>query len=158
MKKRLVSLLAAACVLGVAPLAQSAGRSGNAGEISLQSGFGPVPRSIAVQAGGYRFASGISRSCAGLIGGDPTLKLSFTSSSRRPLHIGVMAQQDTTLLIRAPNGLWYCDDDGWGNQDPLVSFEPAMSGTYEIWVGSYERERTVGATVMISEARNPRKT
>ena len=48
-----------------------------------------------------------------------------------------MSQDDTTLVINAPDGEWYCDDDGAGYPNPELTFASPMSGQYDIWVGTY---------------------
>ena len=45
---------------------------------------------------------------------------------------------DTTLVVRDPAGAWRCDDDAGGSGDAQVKFDKPRSGTYDIWVGSYD--------------------
>ena len=58
---------------------------------------------------------------------------------------------DTTLVVRAPNGLWYCDDDSGQGLNPSVRFNTPMSGLYDIWVGTYGNASNQQAQINISE-------
>ena len=87
---------------------------------------------------------------------DPELGLRFTGRSKpellwdvtllhRPamassdgdLFISGMADQDTTLAIRGPDGLYYCNDDAWGGLNPALRFSGAQRGIYQVWLGRY---------------------
>src|SRR5690606_4508404 len=57
---------------------------------------------------------------------------------------------DTTLVVNGPDGLWYCDDDSNGGLNPQVTFSSPRSGTYHIWVGTFNGGMT-SATLYISE-------
>jgi len=48
------------------------------------------------------------------------------------------AGSDPTLVVRMPDGRWYCNDDSFGSQNPAVDIigSPA-AGQAQIWVGSY---------------------
>ena len=61
-----------------------------------------------------------------------------------------MASEDTTLLINTPGGRWYCDDDGGGEFNPLVTISDPESGRYDIWLGTYN-DNMVQSTLQISE-------
>ncbi|MCW6037577.1 hypothetical protein K4A83_15020 [Spirulina subsalsa FACHB-351] len=52
------------------------------------------------------------------------------------LNIRVKSSGDTTLVIQGPGGVW-CNDDAF-EDDPAIAGE-WLAGTYQIWVGSYER-------------------
>ncbi len=48
--------------------------------------------------------------------------------------------QDSTLLIKGPDGKVYCADDGInGSQEAGLVLTNLKSGAYEVWVGSFER-------------------
>lgn len=44
--------------------------------------------------------------------------------------------QDTTLVIRGPEGFWCLDDGEAGNPDAQFSQKPIKKGTYHVWVGT----------------------
>jgi hypothetical protein len=47
---------------------------------------------------------------------------------------------DVTLLVNAPDGSWYCDDDSGDGTDAAITFSAPQSGQYNIWVGTYRAQ------------------
>ena len=132
------SLIAAtAAVLMVAPVAQAQDTSAQAtyGSVRLSSGFAPDPHVVSLTAGGSIDASNLGSPCRGSIARAPDYEVTYTAGSL-PLYITSTSSSDTTLVVNAPDGRWYCDDDTNGN-NPLVTFNNPRSGTYDIWVGTY---------------------
>lgn len=152
----LTRILATLAVVGAAATLPAAAQDVNArpnfGELTLSGGFTPDPRTVSLRAGGDRNARSIDGSCAGFITAAPDVRLNFTAGSL-PLYISVNASTDTTLVINAPNGRYYCADDVDG-VNPAIAFNPAQSGRYEIWVGTYASGATQPATLRISELAN----
>ncbi len=121
--------------------------------LRLQSGFMPDPQAITVPAGGAMSASDLVRStrgvggarmgdagdghCRGRVSQAPTVRLEYASFGRLPLIITNRAEFDTTLVVRGPDGTWYCDDDSGEGLDAQLVFEGPGSGTYEIWAGVF---------------------
>jgi hypothetical protein len=52
------------------------------------------------------------------------------------LEIRTEGDCDTVLLIRAPSGRWYFDDDNGPGRNARLRLGSAGEGRYEIWVGS----------------------
>jgi hypothetical protein len=101
------------------------------GSVDLRAG---EERSVDVRAGGAFDGSRIGATCSvGLITEQPSLVLRYAAGGL-PLNISVGSQADTTLIVRAPDGSWHCNDDAEG-YNPRVSWESPASGTYLIWVG-----------------------
>lgn len=125
------------------------------GSITLEAGFDEDPRTISVTSGGPIDASETIGDCAGYISENPDVRLTFTADDQPnalPLFISVRADGDTTLVVNAPDGSWYCNDDGQGETfNPSVVFGPAQTGDYEIWVGSFEEGQFHDAELDISE-------
>ena len=144
-----VSLIAAA---GAVPAtAQNINADPNYETIRLNGGFSPDPYAINLQSGGSVNAANISSSCRGYISNAPDVRL-FWSSGSLPLIISVASSSDTTLVVNAPDGSWYCDDDGGVNGlNPALRWNSPMSGRYEIWVGTYGSSSLRSATLHISE-------
>ncbi|TIX50758.1 peptidase S1 [Alteraurantiacibacter aquimixticola] len=130
--------------------AQDTGGTPAYGEIDLSSGFTPDPYSVNLQSGGSVAASELGSSCSGFIANNPDFRLRYSSGSL-PLIISVASDADTTLVINAPDGRWYCNDDGGEGLNPSLRFEKPMSGRYEIWVGTYSDSSFETATLQISE-------
>ena len=146
-------LIAAAVALSAAPAtAQDVNGTPNFGTINLEVGFEPDPQTVAVQAGGELDAAGIGNGCRGFISNAPDLRLVYEAGQSLPLILSVRADADTTLVVNAPDGRFYCDDDG-GNSglNPSLRFERPASGRYEIWVGTYSSGRLEKAELKISE-------
>ncbi len=126
----------------------------NSDTVFLSSGFTPDPTSVDVISGGDVDVSDRIDGCTGYISDAPDVRLSYTAdgdASTLPLYIYARSDGDTTLLINAPDGSWYCNDDSSEGNNPLVVFGPAMTGDYEIWVGSFDNGEYHEATLEISE-------
>lgn len=121
------------------------------GTLTLSGNFSPDPRTVDVRAGGTNDASDIGGACRGFISDAPDVRLSF-SAGNLPLILSVASGADTTLVVNAPDGRWYCDDDGGENgSNPMVRFNNPGSGRYEIWVGTYSSGSTQSARLHVSE-------
>jgi hypothetical protein len=149
---RTVAALAACALAALPAAAQDINADPNYGTINLTSGFTPDPQVISLQSGGQINAERVSSSCRGFISGAPDVRLVFSAGNTLPLIVSVNSNADTTLVINAPDGSWYCDDDG-GNRglNPSIRWNRPMSGRYEIWVGTYGNASLQPADLHISE-------
>ncbi len=118
--------------------------------VRLSAGFAPDPYIVRLSSGGNRDASQVASGCRGYIASSPDVNLDYTSGTF-PLYLSVDSMADTTLVIRAPNGSYYCDDDSGEGLNPSVRFETPLSGRYQIWVGTYGSTDTQSAELNISE-------
>ena len=119
------------------------------GQVRLQSGFTPDPHVVELTAGGGTDAGRLAGGrCTGNIGHNPDYVLRY-AAGELPLNIRVSSSDDTTLVIRDPDGSWQCNDDTNG-LNPEVSFPRPASGNYHIWVGTFN-ESTASARLEISE-------
>ena len=120
--------------------------------VDLRAGFTPDPWSYSLQAGGsdavdYNLGNG----CVGYINASaPDVDLNFSGANGGPLHIYATSDSDTTLIVNAPDGRWYCNDDHSG-LNPAVTFSSAQNGNYNIWVGVHGQSSVRPATLHISE-------
>ena len=145
------SVLLAASLASTSSQAQNINGRPNFGTVSLRSGFTPDPSVTAVVSGGNINASRVSSACRGFISSAPDVRLVYSSGSY-PLIISAASSSDTTLVVNAPDGRWYCDDDGGVNGlNPSLRFNRPQSGRYEIWVGSYRSGENSNARLNISE-------
>jgi hypothetical protein len=142
--------LAAVASAGIAA-AQNYSLNPTYGTASLNAGFSPDPYVVNVQSGGSRDASNLSSSCRGFIADAPDVRLNYQSGSF-PLIFSVNSSADTTLVVNAPDGSWYCDDDG-GNtgMNPSIRFGSPQSGQYDVWIGTYGSATLQPAQLHISE-------
>jgi hypothetical protein len=123
------------------------------GEVSLTSGFSEDPYSVYISAGGSNDASSLGGSCVGAIGGPPDFNLTYSAGSL-PLYLTATSDSDVTLVVNAPDGSWYCDDDSAGSgTDAGLTWSKPQSGLYNVWVGHYSGSggETVEATLNVSE-------
>ncbi|HVQ08170.1 MAG TPA: hypothetical protein VMS43_07015 [Allosphingosinicella sp.] len=152
MKTAALLLVALSAVAAAAPaLAQDIGAPATYREIELDSGFSGDPRVIPVRAGGTIDASRLGSPCTGFIARAPDVRLTYDAGSL-PLIISVAAASDTTLVVNAPDGRWYCDDDsGDAPLNPMVRFNEPDSGRYEIWIGTFSDTGSQPARLHISE-------
>lgn len=141
-------------VLGAIALGASAQNYGYAptyGSVRLSGGFTPDPHTVSLQAGGgIDVSNSIGGSCVGMISDAPDYRVSYSPSSY-PLIISVSSGSDTTLVVNAPDGRWYCDDDSGQGNNPSVRFNSPQSGQYDIWVGTYSSGSNPRAVLNISE-------
>lgn len=120
------------------------------GTVELNAGFSDDPRLVQLSSGGSIDASSISGDCRGYIANAPDVRVVYSSGSL-PLMFSVASEADTTLVVNAPDGRWYCDDDGASGLNPAVRFNQPLSGRYEIWVGTYGSASLQSAVLGISE-------
>ncbi len=146
------TLLAGAALLAcnIPATAQNTGGDASYGDIDLSAGFTPDPYTINLQSGGSVNAENLGGSCRGYIANSPDVRVRYSSGSL-PLIISADSSSDTTLIVNAPNGSWYCDDDSGDGLNPSIRFEKPASGRYEIWVGTYADSTFESATLNISE-------
>ena len=150
---RLIRPVLAACLM-LAPLATSAQAQDWRGtpvfgNVRLSAGFTPDPHTVSLTAGGSIDASRVNATgCIGNIGGNPDYVLNY-SADDMSLYIRATSSEDTSLVVRDPQGRWQCDDDTHG-LDPEIHYSSPRSGSYAIWVGAVN-ENTVSATLQISE-------
>lgn len=67
------------------------------------------------------------------------------------IRVFAESDTDTTLWVSINDADHRCDDDSYGNSDPIVVFRDAASGQYSIWVGTYSEDQNATATLYISE-------
>jgi hypothetical protein len=123
-------------------------------EFDLASGFLPDPDQHTATSGGAVDVSYLGGGCVGFVTPAPDFRLNYTaaSSSLRFYFVADNAGDDTTLIINDPSGNWYCGDDSYGTADPTVDFTGAApSGTYDIWIGSYDAGTYHDGTLNITE-------
>ncbi|MFC3096500.1 hypothetical protein [Alteraurantiacibacter palmitatis] len=147
-----VTACAAMLIAGTPVMAQDTAAVPVYHKVELSAGFTPDPQFFGVTSGGSISANGsVSSRCAGYIANAPDVRLHYTSGSF-PLIISTRSSGDTTLVVHAPDGRWYCDDDGGeSGLNAMVRFNSPQSGRYAIWVGSYRSGENVQADVAISE-------
>lgn len=131
--------------------AQNADFDPSYGTTELASGFHPDPLVVEIRAGGSIDAQTINPGCKGFIASAPDMRLQYTAASA-PLIVSVASAADTSLVVRGPDGGWYCDDNGGSNgRNPSLRFGHPLSGQYDIWIGAAANHGLEAAELNISE-------
>lgn len=158
MLKKSIIFATLAATTPIAASAQDIGADATFGSIELEANFAEDPTSVEVTSGGEIDVSETIDGCVGFISDEPDVRLTFTASTSPdafPLFISAVSDGDTTLVVNAPDGRYYCNDDGndggENGTNPSIVFGPAQSGAYEIWLGSFEEGEYLPAEVLISE-------
>lgn len=121
--------------------------------VNLTTGFMPDPQTRQGTAGGALNAMQLTSNgpgCRGFVPSSPQHTMMLTGSFQNLRVMANGGSLDTTLVIRAPDGTYRCNDDGGGNMQPLVegAFGP---GAYQVWVGSYSASSTGPYTIGFTE-------
>ena len=85
--------------------------------------------------------------CVGFIDREPDHRL-ILNGFFQSLKLEVKSSEDTTLVIRGPGGSW-CNDDFEGKNPGIIG--QWFSGTYEIWIGSYQRNKYYPYVIQITK-------
>lgn len=127
------------------------------GSYSLGAGFSPDPFAMGVGVGGPVSADMglvghtiVEGFCNGYMTREPTMRLTWRGNGE-PLYVSAASDVDTLLLVNAPDGGWWCDDDSAGNLDPGLVIDDARDGVYDIYVATFSPGETSTATVYISQ-------
>lgn len=119
------------------------------GDVRLSAGFLPDPHVVELTAGGS-IAVELGSCDYGFVANAPDVDFYYDGDGQQTLYVWVVSNDDTTLLINTPGNRWRCDDDSFGNLDPILVIPNAPSGLYNFWVGTYSDE-LARARLYISE-------
>ncbi|NNF58865.1 MAG: peptidase S1 [Rhodothermaceae bacterium] len=119
------------------------------GFVELDEGFLPDPSEVELTAGGSVDVN-VGGCSYGYVANAPDVKFRYATSGDSDLYIYAISGDDTTLLINTATGSWLCDDDSYGDGDPIVVIPNAPAGRYDIWVGTYGDD-LAPASLYISE-------
>ncbi len=129
--------------------------SPNFGERRVSPGFTPDPIEISVTSGGSVnvSAQNLGQGCTGYASENPDFRFHLQGGQSSFLRFLVDAPgSDTTLVINTPNGQWRCNDDvSSSNRNPMIDFNNAPTGQYDIWIGSYRSGQNSRGTLKITE-------
>lgn len=98
------------------------------------------PNSYSVTAGGSQNLRNCGFNHSGYVISRPDFEFRIDGLEQYGrLEIRAIGSCDTVLLVNDASGTWYFDDDSYGNLNPAVNLYGARSGTYDIWVGTYNQ-------------------
>jgi opacity protein-like surface antigen len=147
--RALLALALSAALLAPAAQAQDVSAEPHYGSVRLAGGFLPDPHVTDVVAGGTVEVNR-GRCTYGHVSHAPDVDFYYDGNGARTLYIYAVSGRDTIVLVNTPNGAWACDDDSYGDGDPILVIPAAASGLYNIWVGTYGDDMA-DATLFISE-------
>lgn len=108
------------------------------GEFVLESGFEPAEFQVTMPAGGLVDVSYLGGKCVGFTDQNPSIMLTWQSNNEYlQINFVGVSQLDTTLVVLAPDGNYYCDDDSLYHPNPLLEWVEALPGEYFVWVATY---------------------
>jgi len=94
-----------------------------------------------VRAGGALLNPVQGPTCAGFV--DARASAAVEAGAGVSFAASTLADDDLVMVVRTPDGRWFCSDDSEGTTDPMVRVDDGPDGTYEVWVGTFSR-RTEG--------------
>lgn len=122
----------------------------------LRSPFYPDPITIEMKSGGEVNVENLNLGigCIGFATEAPDYRI-HKSGENRPLNLTFLAsnmEDNSTLIINAPDGSWHCNESAHGNtHNPRIDFRHSLEGQYDIWVGSYTKGKIIEGMLRISE-------
>jgi hypothetical protein len=119
------------------------------GKLGLEN----LPYQEALSGGGLIGAFNLDQSnpnCTGFIKAAPTFRFEW-SGELEQMVLFFESDADTTLVVRAPDGAFFCDDDASGtdNLNPVLSLKP-VDGLYRLWVGSSSPDAEVSGKLTVT--------
>jgi hypothetical protein len=121
------------------------------GDVTLGSGFSETE--VSGVGGGSRSAKSVAGTestatgdCVGYVDGQSDHSL-ILKKGFRSLTVTSVSSTDTTMVIKGPDGVW-CNDDLRDKNAGITGDWKA--GTYEVWVGSYGKSKSVPYTLKIT--------
>lgn len=126
-------------------------------DVTLSPSFAPDPTTVRGISGGATAANELvgrvettTGPCNGFVDAAPDHTIVLTEFFGY-LSLQVQSPEDTTLIVRGPGGTW-CNDD-FSGPNPGIAGQ-WLSGTYEIWVGSYAQDTYHPYVIRLTETRS----
>ncbi|MEH2348429.1 MAG: hypothetical protein V7K55_10555 [Nostoc sp.] len=126
------------------------------GDVTISPQFSPDPLTVRGMSGGSISGSKVggrietaTGPCTGFVDETPDHTLALTSKFDY-LKLQVQSPEDTTIVIKGPGGTW-CNDDFDGKNAGIIG--EWLAGSYQIWVGSYEKGKYLPYTLKITEVK-----
>ncbi len=118
--------------------------------LDIQAGNPLDPFIVSVNGGGTFDASLLGGDCSGYINMQPVLRIDWEGKADLS-KVFFFSDHDPTLVIQAPDGEFYCNDDASDLLlDPSIEFENPADGIYNIWVGSYAPDQLLPGVLVVT--------
>lgn len=153
-------MLAAAIPLNAQSTLQPGGEP-EFGIITLAPGFAPDPLRVPAMIGGGDIDAvnrQLGADCAGFITPAPDVRIALDDALPllRLIFIADAITVDTTLVVRAPDGVFWCNNNSGGLFNPMVSIGDAAAGDYAVWVGGFTPNAPVFGELFITAREDAR--
>lgn len=96
-----------------------------------------------------------AQACTGYYDAAPTLVLNSVEPLPylRAYFIAESADIDPTMIVRMPDGQWYCGDDSFESLNPTIHvIGNPSSGTIRVWVGSSDGIQVISGTLYFTRS------
>ncbi len=123
----------------------------NFGSTALTSGFVPDPFTAGITSGGSVNVNYLGGGCTGFATSAPDFSVNYTSGAFPTLRFYFVGSGDSTMIINAPSGAFFCNDDSFGTLNPSIDFNSPSSGRYDIWIGSFASGSFISGTLSVTE-------
>ncbi|MBF2064099.1 MAG: hypothetical protein IGS39_06700 [Calothrix sp. C42_A2020_038] len=126
------------------------------GDVTIGTKFSPDPITVRGMSGGEIPGQKVTNvtetptgPCTGYFDEKPDHTIELKNRFEY-LKLQVQSPADTTLIVRGPGGTW-CNDDLDGKNPGIVG--EWLPGTYNVWIGSYEKTKYIPYTLQITEVK-----
>lgn len=116
-------------------------------KLTLALGFNPTIVGVSGHTGGAYSLSSLANqdnkanACLGFSDSTPDHTMILeTDFPQLTLQVN-SGGQDTTIVVKGPNGKIWCGDDSGSDKDASISDRSWPKGTYSIWVGAFEENQ-----------------
>jgi hypothetical protein len=118
--------------------------------VDFQQGFVLDPFLVSVNGGGEVDSSTLDESCVGWINDKPVVSVNWQGEVEQAT-IFFFSDHDSTLTIELPDGSYLCNDDaGESVLDASITMTNPMTGTYSIFVGTFEEQQLIPGLLVIT--------
>ncbi|MCA9907497.1 MAG: hypothetical protein KC519_02530, partial [Anaerolineae bacterium] len=129
------------------------------GSLDLAADFEPDPLTLPMTAGGPFDLETVNPSlpaqshCVGFYNSAPNaiFRLNVPLTYMRLFFLADEAGADATIVLRASDGRWYCNDDSYNAVNPTLNVIGAPAGTYQVWLGSFGLEAAIPGTFYLTQ-------
>jgi len=124
----------------------------------LEKEFSPDPWSADITGGGDIDVDYLNQDgCYGYVRqAEPDLTLKWTGEGKfLRIFFESSENEDGVLVVHDPNSKFYCNDDHQGSLDPILTFDRAMSGDYDIWIAANPDEgenNSISGNIFITQS------
>jgi hypothetical protein len=126
------------------------------GDVTIGNRFSPDPIMMRGMSGGPTSGRSIAGrrdtptgACTGFFDEKPDHTLQLTHKFNY-LRLRVLSPEDTTLIVKGPDGIW-CSDDFKGQNPEIVG--QWLPGQYQLWIGSFGKNLYFPYTIEITEVK-----